>query len=132
MMCAFSRDGAIPASNFLRNVDHRWRSPIRTVRFSSMLSFILGLPSLCSSVVFSSSAAMPTHYRALFVQRLQRGRDGASVLRSQWRCQRNRSSRRRARVLKRALGTFIVQGQKGRCTTRWREWDSEREQEGVR
>jgi hypothetical protein len=28
---------------------------------------------------------------------LQRGRDGASVLRSQWRCQRNRSSWRRAR-----------------------------------
>ena len=79
-MYAFSRDDSIPGSEFLHKVDHRWRSPIRpsivrigsvnkdflfafvTVRTSlagmySTLSFILGLPSISSSVAFSMATS---------------------------------------------------------------------------
>ncbi|KAH9995321.1 APC amino acid permease [Russula vinacea] len=60
MMYAFSRDGAIPGSKFLHKVDHRWHSPIRTVWLACTLSFILGLPSLGSSVAFSAATSIAT------------------------------------------------------------------------
>lgn len=60
MMYAFSRDGAIPGSKFLHKVDRRWRSPIRTVWLACTLSFILGLPSLGSSVAFSAATSIAT------------------------------------------------------------------------
>ena len=84
MMYAFSRDGAIPGSKFLHKVDKRWRSPIRTgslrpflfasydgpnretddprlsVWLACALSFILGLPSLGSSVAFSAATSIAT------------------------------------------------------------------------
>ena len=84
MMYAFSRDGAIPGSKFLHRVDRRWRSPIRTgssshryfarrignaedilfsfvlVWLACTLSFILGLPSLGSSVAFSAATSIAT------------------------------------------------------------------------
>ncbi|KAI0251622.1 APC amino acid permease [Lactifluus subvellereus] len=60
MMYAFSRDGAIPGSKFLHKVDRRWRVPIRTVWFACTLSFILGLPSLGSSVAFSAATSIAT------------------------------------------------------------------------
>jgi len=60
MMYAFSRDGAIPGSKFLHKVDQRWLSPIRTVWFACTMSFILGLPSLGSSVAFSAATSIAT------------------------------------------------------------------------
>ncbi|KAH9981655.1 APC amino acid permease [Russula compacta] len=60
MMYAFSRDGAIPGSRFFHKVDRRWRSPIRTVWLACTLSFILGLPSLGSSVAFSAATSIAT------------------------------------------------------------------------
>lgn len=60
MMYAFSRDGAIPGSSFFHKVDRRWRSPIRTVWLACTLSFILGLPSLGSSVAFSAATSIAT------------------------------------------------------------------------
>jgi hypothetical protein len=82
MMYAFSRDGAIPGSKFLHKVDQWWRFPIRTgstfsfwllygdlsqetddpcslsVWLACALSFILGLPSLGSSVAFSTTTSI--------------------------------------------------------------------------
>ncbi|KAA1473239.1 APC amino acid permease [Dentipellis sp. KUC8613] len=58
MMYAFSRDGAIPG--FFHKVDKRWKSPIRTVWLACTLSFILGLPSLGSSVAFSAATSIAT------------------------------------------------------------------------
>ncbi|KAN0119003.1 APC amino acid permease [Russula decolorans] len=84
MMYAFSRDGAIPGSKFLHKVDRRWRSPIRTVWLACALSFILGLPSLGSSVAFSAATSIatiglyisygiPTALRVIYADRFIRG-----------------------------------------------------------
>jgi len=58
MMYAFSRDGALPS--FLHKVDDRFKSPIRTVWLAATLSFILGLPSLGSSVAFAAATSITT------------------------------------------------------------------------
>ncbi|KAF9267048.1 APC amino acid permease [Marasmius fiardii PR-910] len=60
MMYAFARDGGLPGSKFFAHVDDRWRSPIRTVWLACTLSFILGLPSLGSSVAFSAATSIAT------------------------------------------------------------------------
>ncbi|KAM5545486.1 hypothetical protein V8D89_000524 [Ganoderma adspersum] len=60
MMYAFSRDGAIPGHKFFHKVDEKTRSPIRTVWLACTLSFILGLPSLGSSVAFSAATSIAT------------------------------------------------------------------------
>ncbi|TFK38346.1 APC amino acid permease [Crucibulum laeve] len=60
MMYAFARDGGIPGHKFLSKVSPRWKSPIRTVWLACTLSFILGLPSLGSSVAFSAATSIAT------------------------------------------------------------------------
>ncbi|KAF8907053.1 APC amino acid permease [Gymnopilus junonius] len=60
MMYAFARDGGIPGHNFFAKVDQRWKSPIRTVWLACTLSFILGLPSLGSSVAFAAATSIAT------------------------------------------------------------------------
>jgi len=60
MMYAFSRDGGIPGHTFFHKVDHKRKSPVRTVWLACTLSFILGLPSLGSSVAFSAATSIAT------------------------------------------------------------------------
>ncbi|KAF8742321.1 hypothetical protein AX14_005190 [Amanita brunnescens Koide BX004] len=60
MMYAFARDGGIPGHTFFNKVSQRWRSPIRTVWLACTLSFILGLPSLGSSVAFAAATSIAT------------------------------------------------------------------------
>ncbi|THH14288.1 hypothetical protein EW146_g6021 [Bondarzewia mesenterica] len=60
MMYAFARDGGIPGHKFFHIVDKRWKSPVRTVWLACTLSFILGLPSLGSSVAFSAATSIAT------------------------------------------------------------------------
>jgi len=60
MMFAFARDGGIPGHQFFNKVDARWQSPVRTVWLACTLSFILGLPSLGSSVAFSAATSIAT------------------------------------------------------------------------
>ncbi|KAF5368040.1 hypothetical protein D9758_004481 [Tetrapyrgos nigripes] len=60
MMFAFSRDGGIPGSKFFAYVNTKRKSPIRTVWLACTLSFILGLPSLGSSVAFSAATSIAT------------------------------------------------------------------------
>ncbi|KAF8914523.1 APC amino acid permease [Mucidula mucida] len=60
MMYAFARDGGIPGSKFFAYVNAKWRSPIRTVWLACTLSFILGLPSLGSTVAFSAATSIAT------------------------------------------------------------------------
>jgi len=55
MMYAFARDGGIPGHKFFHKVDPKTKSPIRTVWLACTLSFILGLPSLGSSVAFAAA-----------------------------------------------------------------------------
>ncbi|KAJ3561020.1 hypothetical protein NP233_g10456 [Leucocoprinus birnbaumii] len=84
MMYAFARDGGIPGHRFLAKVDDRWKSPIRTVWLACTLSFILGLPSLGSSVAFSAATSIatiglyisygiPIALRVVYRDRFQRG-----------------------------------------------------------
>ncbi|EPS95406.1 hypothetical protein FOMPIDRAFT_1168680 [Fomitopsis schrenkii] len=60
MMYAFARDGGIPGHTFFHKVDVKRKSPIRTVWLACTLSFILGLPSLGSSVAFSAATSIAT------------------------------------------------------------------------
>ncbi|KAF8345043.1 APC amino acid permease [Amanita rubescens] len=60
MMYAFARDGGIPGHTFFNKVSKQWRSPIRTVWLACTLSFILGLPSLGSSVAFAAATSIAT------------------------------------------------------------------------
>lgn len=60
MMYAFSRDGALPGSNFFHKVDVKRKSPIRTVWLACLLSFILALPSLGSTVAFAAATSIAT------------------------------------------------------------------------
>ncbi|RDB21998.1 Amino-acid permease BAT1 [Hypsizygus marmoreus] len=60
MMYAFARDGGIPGHTFFNKVSSKWKSPIRTVWLACTLSFILGLPSLGSSVAFAAATSIAT------------------------------------------------------------------------
>jgi len=60
MMYAFSRDGALPGSKFFHKVNVKRRTPIRTVWLAVTLSFILGLPSLGSTVAFAAATSIAT------------------------------------------------------------------------
>lgn len=60
MMYAFARDGGIPGHRFFSKVNQRWKSPVRTVWLACTLSFILGLPSLGSSVAFAAATSIAT------------------------------------------------------------------------
>lgn len=62
MMYAFARDGGIPGHKFFHNVDPKTKSPIRTVWLACTLSFILGLPSMGSSVAFSAATRYEMRY----------------------------------------------------------------------
>ena len=54
MIWAFARDGGIPGHKFFYKADPKTGSPTRTVWFACTLAFILGLPSLGSSVAFTA------------------------------------------------------------------------------
>ncbi|KAG6327888.1 hypothetical protein ID866_11201 [Astraeus odoratus] len=76
MMFAFARDGGIPGHEFFRKVDSKHATPIRTgthsmisshhtellpvVWLACLLSFLLGLPSLGSSVAFAAATSITT------------------------------------------------------------------------
>ncbi|KAL9125035.1 MAG: hypothetical protein Q9217_005705 [Psora testacea] len=58
MMFAFARDGGIPHS--LHIIDRRFKSPVRTVVFGAIGSFLLALPSLGSEAALSGTTAIAT------------------------------------------------------------------------
>jgi len=60
MMYAFARDGGIPGHRFFHKVDVKRKSPVRAVWLACTLSFLLGLPSLGSTVAFSAATSIAT------------------------------------------------------------------------
>jgi amino acid permease (GABA permease) len=54
MIYAFSRDGAIPGSNFWHHISPRTRTPNRAVYFAVVFAFILAIPSMWSSVAYGA------------------------------------------------------------------------------
>ncbi|KAF9244151.1 amino acid/polyamine transporter I [Melanogaster broomeanus] len=84
MMFAFARDGGIPGHTFFRKINPKTGTPVRTVWLACTLSFLLGLPSLGSSVAFAAATSIatiglyisygiPIALRVVYRHRFQRG-----------------------------------------------------------
>ncbi|KAL9018019.1 MAG: hypothetical protein Q9185_004688 [Variospora sp. 1 TL-2023] len=58
MMFAFARDGGIP--HRLHIIDARFKSPIRTVLFGAVCSFLLALPVLGSQAAYNGTTSIAT------------------------------------------------------------------------
>jgi amino acid transporter len=54
MIYAFSRDGAVPGSNFWHHVSKRVRVPVRTAWFGAVGAFILALPYLYNTAAYAA------------------------------------------------------------------------------
>jgi hypothetical protein len=52
MIYAFSRDGAIPGSNFWHKINKRTRTPTNSIWFAAVGAFILAVPYLWSPVAY--------------------------------------------------------------------------------
>jgi len=52
MIYAFSRDGAVPGSEFWHRINPRTRTPTNSIWFAAVGAFILGLPYLWSPVAY--------------------------------------------------------------------------------
>jgi amino acid transporter len=54
MVYAFSRDGAVPGSQFWHKINARTRTPTNSIWFAAVGAFILGLPYLWNPVAYSA------------------------------------------------------------------------------
>ncbi len=54
MIYAFSRDGAMPFSNFWHHVNPKRRVPVRSAWFGAIFAFILGSPYLFNTVAYGA------------------------------------------------------------------------------
>jgi amino acid permease (GABA permease) len=84
MIYAFSRDGAVPGSEFWHRINPRTRTPTNSIWFAAVGAFILGLPYLWSSVAYAAVTSiaviglyiaygMPILLRLLAGEKFQRG-----------------------------------------------------------
>jgi amino acid transporter len=84
MIYAFSRDGAVPGSQFWHKINPRTRTPTNSIWFAAVGAFILGLPYLYSPVAYYAVTSIaviglyiaygiPILLRLLAGERFQRG-----------------------------------------------------------
>src|SRR5260370_562879 len=84
MIYAFSRDGAVPASQFWHKINPRTRTPTNSIWFAAVGAFILGLPYLWSPVAYAAVTSIaviglyiaygiPILLRLLAGEKFQRG-----------------------------------------------------------
>ncbi len=84
MIYAFSRDGAMPGSEFWHKINPRTRTPTNSIWFAAVGAFILGLPYLWSPVAYAAVTSiaviglyiaygLPILLRLLAGERFQRG-----------------------------------------------------------
>ncbi len=84
MIYAFSRDGAVPGSQFWHKINPRTRTPTNSIWFAAVGAFILGLPYLVSPVAYYAVTSIaviglyiaygvPILLRLLAGERFQRG-----------------------------------------------------------
>jgi amino acid transporter len=58
MIYAFSRDGAVPGHRLWHKINPRTRTPTNSIWFAAVFAFIIGIPSLKSSVAFAAIVAV--------------------------------------------------------------------------
>ena len=84
MIYAFSRDGAVPGSQFWHRINPRTRTPTNSIWFAAVGAFILGLPYLWNPTAYSAVTSIaviglyiaygiPILLRRLAGERFQRG-----------------------------------------------------------
>ena len=60
MIYAFSRDGAVPGSQFWHRINPRTRTPTNSIWFAAVGAFILGVPYLWSPVAYAAVTSIAT------------------------------------------------------------------------
>src|SRR2546421_3177431 len=86
MIYAFSRDGALPASDFWHRVNKRTRTPTNAIWLAAAGAFILGLPYLWNSAAYAAvtSIAVIGLYIAYVLPTFLRLRLGDNFQRGPW------------------------------------------------
>jgi amino acid transporter len=86
MIYAFSRDGAVPGSQFWHKINPRTRTPTNSIWFAAVGAFILGVPYLWSPVAYSAvtSIAVIGLYIAYGIPILLRRLAGSRFQRGPW------------------------------------------------
>src|SRR5579862_5678179 len=86
MIYAFSRDGALPASNFWHRVNKRTRTPTNAICLAAAGAFILGLPYLWNPTAYAAvtSIAVIGLYIAYVTPTFLRLRQGDNFQRGPW------------------------------------------------
>jgi amino acid permease (GABA permease) len=86
MIYAFSRDGALPASNIWHRVNKRTRTPTNAIWLAAAGAFILGLPYLWNSAAYAAvtSIAVIGLYVAYVMPTFLRLRQGEGFQRGPW------------------------------------------------
>jgi amino acid permease (GABA permease) len=86
MIYAFSRDGAVPGSQFWHRINPRTRTPTNSIWFATVGAFILGLPYLWSPVAYAAvtSIAVIGLYIAYGIPILLRLLAGERFVRGPW------------------------------------------------
>ena len=86
MICAFSRDGALPFSSFWHRVNHRTRTPTNAIWLAAGGALILGLPYLWNYAAYAAvtSIAVIGLYIAYVTPTFLRLRRGEEFKRGPW------------------------------------------------
>jgi amino acid permease (GABA permease) len=86
MIYAFSRDGALPGSNFWHKVNKRTRTPTNSIWLAAVGALILGLPYLWNAEAYAAVTAIATIglYIAYILPVILRLRQGESFKRGPW------------------------------------------------
>jgi len=86
MIYAFSRDGALPASNFWHRVNKRTRTPTNSIWLAAVGALILGLPYLWNAEAYAAVTAIATIglYIAYILPVILRLRLGDRFVRGPW------------------------------------------------
>ena len=86
MIYAFSRDGALPGSDFWHRVNKRTRTPTNAIWLAAAGALILGLPYLWNSVAYAAVTSIATIglYIAYVTPTFLRLRQGESFQRGPW------------------------------------------------
>jgi amino acid permease (GABA permease) len=86
MIYAFSRDGAVPGSQFWHKINPRTRTPTNSIWFAAVGAFLLGLPYLWSPVAYGAvtSIAVIGLYIAYGIPILLRLLAGEKFTRGPW------------------------------------------------